>query len=191
MKLLSLDPSMTCTGWAVLEGEPGTSGRILEAGTIKTDGSTYGVKLSGLAAQMRAKRAEVLPHVIVVETPFATPRGGPKGRRSDMTLPAYGMAVAAALLVAHEEWAAKYPEDWHPVAVIETPSDEWSRGLSKGKRLNRAGVMVPDDNKGARVEAVRYFYGIDIRDSATKGDAGNVADAILMGRWALMRQATN
>jgi hypothetical protein len=176
MKLLTIDPSMTCTGYAVLEGRPGEQGTIVQCGCVTTDGSTHGTRVNHLAAQLRALRQEARPDLVVVETPFARARGGPKAQRSAMTLPTYGMAVGAALLVAHEGRR-----------VVETPSDEWSVGLTKGKRRTGAGVLVADDHKGARVAAVQYFYGVDLLETWPASKAGNVADAILMGRFVLMR----
>lgn len=184
MRLLSLDPSMSCTGWAVLEGEPGTDGAVIEAGVIKPDGDErMGIRRALYTeARQLMMRACGVGSCIAVETPAErrTAWGGFRNRGA-MDGPQYGAAVGVVLGAA---WSVQ--DSPAVVSVIGVPVDTWAAGIPKGKRVNRAGVLVPDDNKGQRVAMVKYVYGLDIGGS--KADAGGVADAILMARWVLMNR---
>ena len=172
--ILSLDPSSECTGYAMLGADRG----IIESGTIRPDArdKTPAARVLTIGREVGALVKRLSPGVVVVETPFATPRGGPKARRSAMTLPTYGMAVGAAL-AAVDGW--RLTHDPAPV-LVTVPADAWSRGLA-GTR--------DDEHKVKRVQAVVYLYGIAPEALGPKTLAGNVADAILMARWALDARA--
>ena len=172
--ILSLDPSSECTGYAMLGADRG----IIESGTIRPDArdKTPAARVLTIGREVGALVKRLSPGVVVVETPFATPRGGPKAKRSAMTLPTYGMAVGAAL-AAVDGWRRTH--DPAPT-LVTVPADEWSRGLA-GTR--------DDAHKTKRVQAVAYLYQIDPSALGPKTIAGNVADAILMARWALSARA--
>ncbi len=168
--ILALDPSSECTGYAML----GADRTIIEMGTIRPDkrDATPDARVLTIGREVAGVLGRLSPGVVCVETPFATRRGGPKARRSAMTLPTYGMAVGAALHAA-DAWRRSHD----PAPVLCTvPADEWSRGL---------GSTADDEHKTKRVALVAHLYGITPESLGPKTLAGNVADAILMGRWAL------
>ena len=173
--ILALDPSSECTGYAMLGADRG----IIESGTIRPDArdKTPVARILTIGREVGALVKRLSPGVVVVETPFATPRGGPKKvKRSPVTLPTYGMVVG---MVIGEVDVWRLTHDPAPV-LVTVPSDAWSKGL---------GSTWDDEHKTKRVRAVAYLYGIAPEALGPKTLAGNVADAILMARWALDARA--
>lgn len=189
MRILALDPSLTCTGFATVDADGSESGRLIEAGTITPmlpDGAPMVERVRCMGRQVWDALWAAKPGVVVVETPFATPRGGPKQRRSTLTLPNYGVAVGYVLAGADafrgQINAANPPDprapNARPLEVVTVPADEWSRGLPSTAR---------DPDKTGRVRFAASLYGLEAADFGAVSVAGNVADAVLLAWWYLRR----
>lgn len=164
--ILSFDPSMTCTGWALLSRD-GES--ILAMGTISLPDGSLADRLFSLQADARTVCIENGQRVefMVVERPEDNPVGGGRQRfkRSVLTLPSYGAAFASVLL-ATQGWP------------VITPSPiEW---IGQGRIPSSSG----DEHKERRVRWVEGLYHLPEGSLGVKTKAGNVADAILLGRFA-------
>lgn len=173
--VLALDPSLSCTGWAVVcvKGPAGL-GKLVEAGRITPDHSGPDAAIE-LHAEVRDLIAARSSDVVIVETPAAgrrAPGGGSFDKRSVVTLPSYGMAVGVCLAAALE-WAPRLKHH-----VMHVPADEWCRGLPSTRG---------DKNKSGRVRLAASLYGRDVSAFGAPSTAGNVADAVLLARWAMER----
>jgi hypothetical protein len=171
MKLLALDPSLGHTGYAVLEGEDGTQGRIIEAGGFRLADGTHAQRIRELTADVAGMIERHRPDRIVIEEPWS--KGRPpsaQSTRSAMTSVWYGAAVGACMAAA----CAKCPRVWG------VPVDEWAKGMS----------THGDPNKTKRVSAACSYYGLAPEALGVKSRAGDVADAILLGRWVMMRTSS-
>lgn len=155
--LLAIDPSMTMTGYAVLDGPR----RIVEAGVFRPRGKGQVTRLASMMLDARSLFVVHDVQDVVVELPGTYHIAAKQGRRSAVNLPWYGVAVGSFLFgimdhahgVSVSQWAAKFP---------------------KGDR-----------DKANRVALVKsLFPGVEL---GAKSVAGNVADAILMGVWWLER----
>jgi len=171
MIVLALDPGIGCTGYAFVQAahpEP----RLLEAGTIRPEGDGW-ARCASIARQiqelLRHGRGGHKAEAVVIETPFARPRGGPKAQRSTMTLPMYGGAVGAAIVAAD---VMGYTPDLVPV-------DTWAVGIR--------GKTAADPYKSKRVQMASYAFNVPADQFGPKTHAGDVADAALLGRWWLSR----
>lgn len=167
MKILALDPSLTCTGWAVLTDDASRYGRLEHAGRIDGDsGVNLVVRVHSLVAEVGALVLEYKPDTVYVETPAnkGVPWGG-FANRNPMHIPIYGMGVAAALIGAGRK-------------AIGVPADLWTTcGLIPATRK--------DPHKVRRVREAAAMYGRKMEDFGPVSVAGNVADAVLLGFWAL------
>lgn len=175
--LLSIDPSLTCTGWAMF----GLSSRRLGAYGVVEDAQGPDliarcrdmVERTVLATRQEAHEANIT-HV-VLELPQTEVHGLP--RHAQATLPNYGMIVGYfAAWLNHESGSQDgfgFQPELHPVSVTE-----WAmRKPTKG-----------DKYKTNRVREVQFKFGIDLtsgRNKLPKSIAGNAADAILLGDWWL------
>ena len=167
---LGIDPSLTCTGYALVESFGVSPPRIVMAGTIKPKKGHLAQRVIEISEDVRSLIRTTEPHMVVVELPFATARGGPHAKRSDLTLPNMGMCIGAVLYVAHD-WCFNSSR-----SLVCTPSDEWTRGMKMGKQ---------DEHKTGRVRAAAYLFNMTPEEFGAKTVAGNVADAALMAEWAL------
>lgn len=172
MIILSIDPSMTNTGYAVIEGEPGTDGQLLAAGCMASPkAKTSFARAASLACDVRRTCFEHMPDVVIVETPFEKTRGGAgHSKRSVMTLPWYGVAVGAAICGAMRYLSGTAAK------VGGVANDTWAKRYPVGK----------DPYKTARVRLAADVYGREPGEFGCKSRAGDVADAVLMARWLLV-----
>lgn len=177
MRYLAIDPSLTCTGYAVLDDDGSDAGKLVSAGKIKPRAGSLTDRALEMGNDIYAECERWSPTVIVVELPFAKKRGGPKSVRSTMTLPNYGIAVGVALANA-DRWATEQTGRQN-YDVVTTPADDWSRGLPSCRG---------DDSKGNRVKSACFYYGREPESFGCVTDAGNVADAVLMARWAMLKR---
>jgi hypothetical protein len=179
MRILALDPSLTCTGFATVYADGSESGRLIQAGTITPitpDGASAVERCRSIRCQVLALCREN-PRVVVIETPFATPRGGPKQRRSTLTLPNYGISVGYVCAAADQWREGRIVADIE-AEVVTVPADEWSRGLPSTAR---------DPDKTGRVRFAASLYGREVAEFGAVSVAGNVADAILLAWWYLRK----
>jgi hypothetical protein len=173
MKILAFDPSMTCTGWALLEAVAGDSrgGKLLEHGYFAVDGETLVERVSHMQIMVVSILKRLPPDLVVVETPAETGRvrDAQNFRGTAMTTPIYGVAVGACIAACCGRMGS--------LDVLGVPSDEWT----KGREVPKCGA---DSKKMARVEYVQRTWGVTL---GPKSYAGNVADAVLIARWACWR----
>lgn len=172
--IVAFDPSLTCTGYAVL-GECGSfDGYIVSAGTIVPDtkGSVY-ERCGSILAQCQEiidfARESVHVSVVQIEMPAEHIRA--HHRRSLVTLPNYGILIGCLLFgldVGHAQ-------------IDPVPVTQWSKRAPPAKST--------EDSNGSykipRVHACEAIYNLDSGALGCKTRAGNVADAILMARWRL------
>jgi len=174
MKILAFDPSLSCTGWALLRVHAEhPDGLILGMGYIQPDGAPpddLAARILDLANGIGKRAAESAADLIVIETPATTGRaaGGQSFRGTAMTIPIYGAAVGACITVCGRECAK----------VRGVPSDMWTKG--RGVPSSRGDAL-----KTRRVEYVCRQWGV--KSLGPKTYAGNVADAVLIARWAMWR----
>lgn len=169
--VLGLDPSLSCTGWALIEMDESLDGRFIAAGSIVPSRSGSLVyRILDLAKAVRKRVRERIPDLVVIETPAETGRAksGQTFAGTALTIPVYGAAVGACIVACdgiHDE-----------CLVIGTASDEWTRARDT-PRCSR------DKDKVNRVEYVREVWRLG--DLGPKTLAGNVADALLIARWGV------
>lgn len=192
MKYLIFDPSKTCTGWAVMTASTQVpDGTVDDAGTIEPDGTTRDETWESYRRQVIDLIAGAGARRIVLELPSEQRQGlRDYARQSPMTGPQYGMAVGIVWTIAAGAVdLSRVAKVGPPIELLTVATNEWSATLGKGKVYSpKRGAMVSDHKKGRRVEAVKYFYGLDLLESFSATKAGNVADAILLGRWAIQRK---
>ena len=173
MKILACDPSMSCTGWALIDDDGSHDGRYIAGGYIIPDATDdLAEKLKDLAGGVVARARESACNRSIVETPAATGRvrGAQRFRGTAMTIPIYGAAVGACIVGLAMGQSAR---------VESVPSDEWTRHRVPSCK---------DSAKAARVEYVCRTYGLAMGSLGPKTYAGNVADAVLIARYAMWRE---
>jgi len=168
MKILALDPSSTCTGYAVLLEE-----RIIEAGRIRGKSRSDTVIARVLA--MRGELMEILhehdPWAVVIELPLEKQWTRHPERKSGMAVWA---GAAWALWAFAHEWALERaclndalriergaaPDN---PAIYPIPNT-WTAGRSKEDRKASVAILWP-----------AYLTARD--------PGGDIADAICLGLW--------
>ena len=172
-RILAFDPSLTCTGWAVLEDDKTTHGRYILSGYITTTAKgELCERLMDLAHSIGERARLMTPDTIIIETPASTGRA-PRGqsfRGTAMTSPIYGAAVGACIVAC----------GGRGFKISGVPSDEWTRARIPSSR--------GDCYKGARVKYAAECWGLDPDSMGPKTIAGNIADALLIARWRLWRE---
>lgn len=180
MKALALDPSMGCTGWAVLEEAVNNeNGQIIAAGTIAPNlepSEGGGRRTLDLYRQFYALIHQHDPGMVVIEEPAQFGAWGPAQKAG---LPLYGMAVGAAVCAA-----AECSTDFGDFEIVFYQPHVWSKGLP----VNKKGT---DPHKNGRVRLAATLYGRSPESFGTKTKAGNVADAVLLARYALRMRRLN
>ena len=175
MRVLAIDPSLTCAGFAVLEPAQVTPARqagadIIAKGLLRIPPAKKGMLTRCLALQndIHEVIGEHRSDVVVVETPLESTRGmGHK--RSHTSGPVYGIAVGVAIIAAHQSGRR----------VLLTSASEWAKQIG-------APASGRDKYKAGRVRAVLWHFGEHHRESmGAETVAGNVADAVLMAWWAI------
>ena len=128
--ILSIDPSSTCSGYAIMEGERS----LREAGCLRprrsTDQAIY--RIAAMARQLEDLIAEHHLRLGVIEITsgkVARRRGG-----CGAGLAVYGMAVGALF------WAMFKALDG---AVMTVHENDWTRGIPKRRRARTVEVMFP------------------------------------------------
>lgn len=167
--IVSLDPSSTCTGYAVwVDGKPYELGRIKPSNSTKGIDSTKlagraqvacgasVVRYMGLMADLAELLYEYRPEHVVIEV--STGRAGTGSKlKAGPSLITYGQAVGCALAMAYQSCSS----------VVPVTERAWTRGLGK---------------KDARMRFVYNLYPALYQFEKDKG--GDIADAVLLYRWA-------
>lgn len=176
-KVLALDPSSRCTGYAVLERTCPTGERLLEAGKLRGKSTCDALqRVLAMRADLKKLLEEMDPDTILVELPLEKQYTRTAGKRSGMAIWA---GAAWALWMVCVQWAEEaniaaallQGLDWSPSdarRVCPVSNTYWTRGTSKRDRQDR----------------VHALY----RQYDPKTDAGgDVADAVSMALWWLQR----
>ena len=160
-RLLAIDPGMTNTGYAVLDGPD----FVVEAGVLQPD--ALADPIDRLRSMVKDARELVLAHdvfEVVVETPMDV-MYGKFSPRSLVSIPWYGIAIGAFV----------FGVTGVPVATVSAST--WGKHYPRGKK----GTKEYRD-KAARIAAVASIYPT-IKMPASKAKAAGMVDAILIGRW--------
>lgn len=146
MTLLSLDPSSSIVGYAVMRG----AGHLVEAGRIKPSKTTLKslARIREFGEEVRALIDEMKPDRVVIETP--NPRAY---RTNGAGLTIYGMAVG--FIVATVD-ASGVPYDC-------VDACDWTKGVEKGKRTRLIALKYPQYRMDAD-------SGMDAADAIGLGD---------------------
>ncbi len=168
MKILSLDPSSTCCGWAVLTGEkPNLSG----FGVLKAPSSAKSLSridwLAGGVAGLNGLVREERPDVVVMEWTSGKVHGR-IGRAS-------GLAV-----LGQAQGAIRQAVRGLGVRVETVSENEWTGSVPKSTRARRVALEFAS----YRDFAGDWLHG----GKCLENDKGlDVADAIGLGVWWLRR----
>lgn len=167
MKILAIDPSISCTGWALLV--PLTDALTLHSfGTIEPDQDSLDKRLNVLYRSIRARMDSLEPTHIVVELPQTVSMGA---ARNATTLPTYGAAVGTVM------GAAFAYQSRGGIEVEGISATEWGRTAKRAR--GRAGAA-----KENRLRLVELYFNIDLHERiGNKVSAAGVADAALLGRY--------
>lgn len=161
MKLISLDPSSTCVGYAVF-----VDGVVIDGGLLKPKSSATDAisRVRQLCMDAMALLDEMQPDRVLIEVPTGKQYSRKPGRVS--ALPVWAFAAGAMWELA-ASWCRV-----HPPAACVAISNEWTRGSSKEARRDVAATFLKDyDPKKDR--------GMDL------------SDAVMMGKWWLSKGETN
>lgn len=180
MIILALDPSLTSTGFAVVDVfDRDRWGRRLAAwGTVTTESdSTTSERLVALAQCVASLIAEYRPVHVAIEFPAV--RGLPPQAQgfagTPLTITQYAMAVGVAFLQCNMPWTD--PDTRlvvSPPRVRSYPVDEWSKGRGiPGTRK--------DPYKEKRTQYAALVWGMDPEQFGPKSRAKDIADAALLG----------
>lgn len=191
MIVVGFDPSLSATGWAVLNSEAPRhaphreDGQLVVAGIIKPDGDTkdYAARLGSLFREARAILDEYLPSLVVVELPAS--HGHHRGSKSGtyhVGQPIYGSAVGAVIVTALLDARMDTLERITPPRVMAFAADVWTRSLPDGARRTK-----DDPKKTRRVEYAATVYSRSPESFGPMTVAGEVADAVLLARYGLLR----
>ena len=171
--ILALDPSTSCTGYAVLTD----AGAVVweQTGTIRPKGEDLPEKLLDLARDVAGLFKTFRmgdDSTIVIERPQTAggPNRGTYGKQSPMSIAAYGAAFGAVYTMV-----CRYAD---PMQILTPTPMEW---VGRGCIPSSQG----DPHKEKRVRWVEQIYGLPHGHLGCKSKAGNVADAILLARWGL------
>lgn len=154
MVVLSLDPSSTIIGYAVMD-----DGQLRDAGPITPDqrgGPSY-QRVRDLSRYLRQVMDVCRPGVILIE--WTKGKVGKRHQGRGAGLAVYGTGVGAALTTA-DIWAEERPG----VLVFPILENDWTRGITKEKRSQVIAQQYP-----------QYQPGED--------PGGDVADAIGLANW--------
>lgn len=161
--ILALDPSSTCTGYALLR----SADDLAEAGRLRPgktrDSAVH--RITAMGVELAALIREWQPDEIVIE--ITSGKVGCRGRQRGMNgagLAVYGMAVGYLWRVCLEQ------QDRFRPPVYTVAENDWTRGVPKQQRA--AGVALK----------YRNYRVID-------DPGGDVADAIGLGCWWLREAA--
>lgn len=159
MRLLALDPSSTCVGWAVFE-----RGELAGAGILRPDRGDHGAlcRIRRLVERVAELVSTHQPARVLLEIPSGhAGRGSRAGATGQLAI--YGMAVGAIWCDLVHAAPCEVVGGCEVLTCTETA---WTRGLPKRRRAERLRLEHP----GLDWDADR---GLDM------------ADAIGMGQWYL------
>ncbi|MCC6295419.1 MAG: crossover junction endodeoxyribonuclease RuvC [Pseudomonadales bacterium] len=184
VRVLGLDPSLTCTGWGVIESFPTRpQGLCIAHGFIDPPGAVPDglvERLLYLSTAVRAVIAKHGPTHIALEKPEDKPRPAIARtfKRSTLTLPLYGVAVGVVIAAAMEAIDRDR-------ILTPAPSDWLSDDIPRPNRKD--GGDDPDFHKERRARYAESIWKLKRNALGVKSKAGNVADALFIARHTLYR----
>lgn len=166
-RLLALDVSSVCVGWAVFDGATLTAhGRYIQVGP------GHGERLANYATWLTAMLAEWAPHHLAYEAPYA-------GRRR-FTYGVLMMYAAVALLVHVNHFGVEMPDENRVAAHLVK------------KRLRVRKGKSHEENKRIVLLEINRLYGLSLKykanDKTKKVTQDDEADAIAVGHVWWMGQ---
>lgn len=130
MRLIAIDPSSRCTGYATFADGP----EVVDAGRLKPAGDLSPLdRIDQIVSDVESLIDEEAPTRIVIEITAGKSARRLGGRVQGLGV--YGMAVGAIRQACR---AAIGPEN-----VFSVPENVWTAGVPKGKRLRRLRVRFP------------------------------------------------
>lgn len=173
MIVFAVDPSLSCSGWAKLDGS-GVAPKLIGIGAVMGDDKIRcplerGFAMANELMDDFEANCEDVTHIIV-ESPQTVTKGK-SGKRSNAHLPSYGVGVMGCYMILRMGApAATLAGD---KLVIETVSaTQWAMGMKSD-----------DKHKSGRVLAVETQFNLSPGSLGVKTKAGNIADAALLGTW--------
>lgn len=138
--ILALDPSSTCTGYAVLD----FSGRLIEGGILRPTSARLdpATRISQMCADLRALLNLTRPKAIVIEWTSGHV-GGRRHHGHGSGLAIYGVALGSLWQTA-VGWAQGLG-----IEVIRILENTWTRGIPKVERSARVRMLYPSYNPAA------------------------------------------
>lgn len=194
IRVLGIDPSLTCTGWALLEQFPTRpQGLAIAHGIIEPAGADKPMheRIRELACLLtQAIVCNPTASHCTIEIPENKPRpAGKRGfaKRSVITLPNLGIPVGACIALACTHFDAPNirtvaPSDWLTSDIPRVggggdDDDEHSTGKDAGS----------DPHKTYRVRYAERVWNLKRDSLGPVSKAGNVADALFIARHGLYR----
>jgi hypothetical protein len=176
--IVAFDPSLSCTGYAVLmaDGERLEDAGIIRADDEQADQYTRAKSITEQALDVLEKYAKgaggACPiAAVAIEAP-RTNGAGMRGKRSTAHLPGYGMVVGTLT------YGVDLLRSGYGFELMRPSATEWTRGFPPTNG---------DQHKERRVALVCHMFNLEADALGPKTIAGNVADAVLLGRWAAGR----
>ena len=160
--ILSLDPSSTKTGWALLD----RSEQLLQGGLLTPDKQQCEpqFRIARMCSDLAQLLSEIEPEVILIE--ITSGKVGKRHGGSGAGLGIYGLAVGAVWQAA-EAWVRLLPsERQSETEIVLIRENDWTRGVPKADRI-------------AGIESRFPEY------SSDQDSGGDLADAIGLGQWWL------
>ena len=170
--ILSIDPSSSCTGYAVLD----RGMKLLDAGRLR---GKSGTDAPARVMAMRQDLIELLdehkPSVVLVEIPVDKQYTRQEGKKSGMAVWA---GAAWALWMVCIDWAQRHNEQQEFLAgfawdeskrtyVHQVSNTLWTSDIKQSKAMRQAGIGI--------------LYKGQYDSKLDKG--GDVSDAIMIARW--------
>lgn len=164
-RVLALDTSSTCVGWAVFE-----DGHLVHHGRYRQKQVEHGERLSTFQAWLAAMFRQYMPKQVIYEKPFA-------GRRRN----AFGvltMYVAVVLLTWFQHTGSEIGEGCAVAARDVKRRNEMRKGKNH-EQNKKLGVLLANKLYGLRLK-------YKSNDKTKKVSQDDEADAILLGRaWLI------
>jgi Holliday junction resolvasome RuvABC endonuclease subunit len=161
-KLLAIDFSSSCTGWAYFE-----SGRLRSSGKNRMDGKSHSEKLAGFLDWAVKLFSDLKPSEVALEKPF-------QGRHAN----AYGVLsmYKAVLMLAHwKVFGRPFPEE------NQLPAHVIKKALGVPKSKEKTTDKRHTDNKRAVIKVINGLYGTAFKFSEDKRSEDDIADAVAVG----------
>jgi Holliday junction resolvasome RuvABC endonuclease subunit len=175
-RLLALDTSSVCVGWALFEGAT-----LVAYGKHQQRGTEHDERLVNFEDWLRALLKEHRPEVVVVEAPYA-------GRRR-FTYGVLMLYLAVVLMVHMRHFGCPMPSAQR-VAAHQVKRLCGVQRAKQGGAFEKKG-SAHETNKRLMINRINELYGLDLRfkagDKTKRVSDDDVADAIAVGHAWIVR----